>query len=55
MTTWQIKDVPDDVFDILSRRAQEAGLTLEQYLLLKFTKEAREPTLAEALARKPDG
>jgi antitoxin FitA len=51
MTSIQIKNVPPDVHRVLRRRAAEAGMSLQEYLLTKLTEEARQPTLNEVLDR----
>jgi hypothetical protein len=47
----QVKDVPEDVHDILRRRAGAAGQSLQEYLLARLTEEAHTPTLDEVLDR----
>jgi hypothetical protein len=47
----QVRDVPDDVHDVLVRRAQAAGQSLQQYLVLQLSLLAATPTLEEALER----
>jgi hypothetical protein len=47
----QIKNVPEDVHRVLRRRAAEAGMSLQEYLLAKLTEDARQPTLEEVFAR----
>jgi plasmid stability protein len=51
MPSIQVKDVPDDVHATLRRRAQEAGMSLQEYLLAHLSSEARSPTLNEVLER----
>jgi antitoxin FitA len=51
MPSIQIKNVPPDVHRVLRRRAAEAGMSLQEYLLAKLTEEARQPTLNEFLER----
>lgn len=51
MPSIQIKNVPPDVHRVLKRRAAEAGMSLQEYLLAKLTEEARQPTLNEVLER----
>jgi plasmid stability protein len=43
----QIKNVPPDVHRTLRRRAAEAGMSLQEYLLAELTERARQPTLEE--------
>jgi antitoxin FitA len=47
MPSIQIKNVPPDVHRTLRRRAAEAGMSLQEYLLAELTKGARQPTLEE--------
>jgi len=51
MPSVQIKDVPDDVHAELRRRADNAGKSLQEYLLGWLTEEARTPSLADMLER----
>ena len=51
MPSIQIKNVPPDVHRVLKRRAGDAGMSLQEYLLAKLTEEARQPTLNEFLQR----
>jgi antitoxin FitA len=51
MPSVQIKNVPPDVHRVLKRRAAEAGMSLQEYLLTKLTEDARQPTLNEVLDR----
>lgn len=50
MATIQIRDIPEDAYEILRRRAREAGQSLQRYMrehLIEFTST---PTKAEAVA-----
>jgi plasmid stability protein len=49
MPSIQIKNVPPDVHRVLRRRAAEAGMSLQEYLLAELTAQARQPTLEEIL------
>jgi antitoxin FitA len=49
MPSIQIKNVPPDVHRTLRRRAAEAGMSLQEYLLAELTEQARRPTLEEVL------
>ena len=49
MPSIQIKNVPPDVHRTLRRRAAEAGMSLQEYLLAELTDQARRPTLEEVL------
>ncbi|MEU4093518.1 antitoxin [Streptomyces sp. NPDC026673] len=46
-----IRDVPDDVDRTLRRRAAEAGLSLDAYLLRQLAEEARTPPANGARGR----
>jgi hypothetical protein len=54
MPSIQIKNVPDDVHRVLRRRAAEAGMSLQEYLLANLTEQARQPTLEEIFRRIED-
>ena len=47
MPAVQIKDVPDDVHEVLRRRARAAGQSLQEYLRSTLIAQARQPTLQE--------
>jgi antitoxin FitA len=47
MPSIQIKNVPPDVHRTLRRRAAEAGMSLQEYLLAELTEQARQPTMKE--------
>jgi plasmid stability protein len=51
MPTVQIKHVPDDVHQVLRRRAAEAGQSLQEYTLALLADHAHKPTLAEVFER----
>ena len=51
MATIQIKHVPDSTYTVLSRRAAEAGKSLQEYMLALVNEQAARPTMAEAIAR----
>lgn len=51
MPSIQVKDVPDEVHATLRRRAANAGMSLQEYLLARLTDEASSPTLDEVLDR----
>lgn len=42
-----IRDLPDEAHAVLSRRAKEAGMSLQKYLVRELTRNALTPTLAE--------
>jgi hypothetical protein len=50
----QIRDVPEDVRDILTEQARARGQSLQTYLLLLIRAEARRSRNADALARFED-
>lgn len=47
MPAVQIKDVPEDVHEVLRRRARAAGQSLQEYLRSALIAQARQPTLQE--------
>jgi hypothetical protein len=49
--TVQIRDIDDDVYSALSRRAAEAGITVPDLLRREATRLARLPTVEEWLSR----
>ena len=51
MPTIQIRNVAPDVHAILRRRAASAGQSLQTYLLLRLTRDARDASLEEVLDR----
>ena len=56
--TIQIRDVDDDVYYALRRRAAEAGVTVPELIRSEMRKLAARPTVAEWLARtgrRPSG
>ncbi len=50
MATIQIRDVPDDVHRVHRRRAAEAGMSLQEFLLTELIDSARARTPAEVVA-----
>ena len=56
--TIQVRDLDDDVYVALVRRASEAGITVPELLRREATRLAARPTVAEWLARtrrRPSG
>ena len=51
MPSIQVKDVPEAVHATLRRRAAEAGMSLQEYLLARMAEDASTPTLDEVLDR----
>lgn len=49
--TVQLRDLDDDVYEALRRRASEAGLTVPELLRREATRLAARPTVEEWLAR----
>ena len=47
MATIQIRDVPEDVHRAYRRRAAEAGMSMQEFLLAELVSAARAPTPAE--------
>jgi antitoxin FitA len=51
MKTVQVRNVPDQTHLVLRRRAAEAGMSLQEYLLAVLKELADRPTVAEVLGR----
>lgn len=51
MADIRIHDIPDDVYEVLERRARDSGRSLSQYVRALVIREARQPSTAEILAR----
>jgi plasmid stability protein len=47
----QVRDVPDRTHEVLRRRAAEAGMSLQEYLVATLNDVAARPSVAEVLAR----
>lgn len=47
----QVRNVPDETHRVLRRRAAEAGMSLQEYLLAVLNDYAARPTVAEVMAR----
>lgn len=50
MATIQIRDVADEAYEIIRRRARVAGQSIQTYMKEQIERLAREPTDAELLA-----
>ena len=50
MATIQIRNIPDDAYETLRRRAKAAGQSLQGYMRQRVTEFARMPTKVEAMA-----
>jgi hypothetical protein len=51
MKTVQVRNVPEHTHFVLRRRAAEAGMSLQEYLLTVLNELADRPTVAEVLDR----
>jgi antitoxin FitA len=51
MKTLQVRNLPDETHAVLRRRAAEAGMSLQEYLLATLNELAGRPTVGEVLAR----
>ena len=51
MATIQVREVPEEVYEMLRRRARRAGQSLQGYMLEQVIALARRPTKDEAVAR----
>jgi len=47
----QIRDVPDEDYEVISRRAAEIGVTVPEYLRREVERLAARPTVGEWLER----
>lgn len=47
----QVRDVDDDVHAVLTRRAEEASLSLSEYLRRELARLAEKPTIDELMRR----
>jgi plasmid stability protein len=50
MPTIQIRDVPEDVYETIRRRARAAGQSIQAYMLRQVTVQARRRSKEEAIA-----
>jgi antitoxin FitA len=50
MATIQIRDIPDDVYETIRRRARSAGQSLQSYMRNHVVEFGRSPTAEEAWA-----
>jgi plasmid stability protein len=51
MKTLQVRNLPDQTHAVLRRRAAEAGMSLQEYVLAALNELAARPTVGEVLAR----
>jgi hypothetical protein len=51
MPNVQVRNVPEDVHEELVRKAELAGQSLQQFLVVQLTRIARTPTIDEIRAR----
>jgi plasmid stability protein len=51
MALIQIRDVPDDVYEELRRRARRDGQSMQKYLLARLIEMGRRPDKSELFAR----
>jgi len=49
--TIQVRNVPEETHAVLRRRAAEAGMSLQEYLLSLLQESASRPTVEEVLSR----
>jgi plasmid stability protein len=49
MATVQIRNLSDDAYAILRRRAAESGRSMQEYLRMRLEQEAFQPSLDEVL------
>ena len=51
MTSVLIRDIPADVHEVLQRRAERRGQSLQQYLVGELKRLAAKPSIDEVLSR----
>lgn len=51
VATIQIREIPEDSYEVLRRRARQAGQSIQAYMRAQVIDLASRPTKAEALAR----
>lgn len=51
MATVQVRELPEDSYEVLRRRARRSGISLGAYLRAELVDLAERPTKAEALER----
>ncbi|MGH2733311.1 MAG: FitA-like ribbon-helix-helix domain-containing protein [Actinomycetota bacterium] len=51
MKTLQVRRVPDETHSVLRRRAGEAGMSLQEFVLALLNSFASQPSISEVLAR----
>lgn len=49
MATIQVREVPDEIFEVLRRRAHRAGQSLQAYMKSQVVSLAQRPTKDEAI------
>jgi hypothetical protein len=51
MALIQVRDVPEDVYESIRRRARRAGQSIQAYMLARIVEIGRRPTATEVLDR----
>jgi plasmid stability protein len=54
MALIQVRDVPEDVYETIRRRARRAGQSIQAYMLARTIELGRRPTPEEVLAQLED-
>jgi antitoxin FitA len=49
MATIQVREIPEDLYEVLRRRARRAGQSMQAYMHDQVTNLARQPTKEEAV------
>lgn len=49
MATIQIREIPDDAYEVIRRRARRDGRSIQSYMRDRVVEFARNPTAAEAV------
>jgi antitoxin FitA len=50
MATIQVREIPEDLYEVLRRRARPAGQSMQSYMRDQLVALARRPTKEEAIA-----
>lgn len=50
MATIQIREIPDDSYEVIRRRAKESGQSIQAYMRRLVIEVTAQPTIEEALA-----
>ncbi len=51
MATIQVREIPEDAYEVIRKRARDAGQSIQSYMRDRVIDFARRPTTEEVLAR----